>query len=180
MIIDEDGADKYTIGMDGFVDNNVSNNVTKLDFNLYALLKEGWNVDDITGCMADSSSDLACSAFDFGSMSAWDIQQRVNDITNWHRDLSSMASVIKWNFIVNWSVIWTWGSFEGKLDNKYFIYGKFTTKSSIGELENVFSWRCNNWFGTDGIFCPKFNWNYYQNAALVVIDQNYGSPLFGS
>lgn len=86
-------------------------------------------------------------------------------------------SFIRWNFIVNWYVT---GMNNEKLKNKYFIYGKFTTKDTISSLESIFSWRCNNWVGSDGNYCPKFNGNPYWNAVLVVIDQNYGSPILNS
>ena len=66
------------------------------------------------------------------------------------------------------------------LSNKYFLYGKFTTKDTIDTLENVFGWRCDNEAGSDGNFCPKFDNNPYRNASLVVIDQNYSSPLLQS
>ena len=99
---------------------------------------------------------------------------------NIHCAGAAVASVLRWNFVVNGNVVWTWGSTEGKLDHKYFIYGKFMTKDSISDLENVFSWRCDNWIGSDGYYCPKFEGNPYRNAALVVIDQNYNSPLLNS
>ena len=93
------------------------------------------------------------------------------DISN----VSSVASVIKWNFIVNWYVK---SADEGVLGNKYFIYGKFTTKDTFNSLENVFSWRCNSQMGSDAFPCPKIG--PYRNASLVVIDQNYVSPLLQS
>ena len=89
-------------------------------------------------------------------------------------------SFIRWNFIVNGNVIGTGITTNGKLNNKYFIYGKFTTKDSIGWLENVFSWSCNNGYGSDGNYCPDSKWNHYKNASLIVIDQNYKSPVLGS
>lgn len=188
LLIDESDAEKYVIGTDGFVNEWLSSSFSETAFNLVAYVKAGRTYQDVLNCFDkddDSSKDLACTSFDWNNDGEFDVVDfdAVKNIEAAGYEtlpISSMASVIKWNFIVNWSVIWTWGSVEGKLDNKYFIYGKFTTKSSISELENVFSWRCNNWFGTDDIFCPKFNWNYYQNAALVVIDQNYGSPLLGA
>ena len=189
LIINEDGANKYVIGTDGFVSDDIDNIgyaslTSEQIFNIYAFLM-GWReVQDLMDCSV-GGNDLACSAFDLNGDGTSDFVMAdvvaLMNVENWWlSDLSSMASVIKWNFIVNWKVIWTWGSVEGKLDHKYFIYGKFTTKSSFSELENVFSWRCENWFGTDGIFCPKFEWNPYRNAAVVVIDQNYSSPLLGS
>lgn len=86
----------------------------------------------------------------------------------------AVGSFIKWNFIVNWNVIWS-GNGDNTLKNKYFIYGKFTTNDTISSLEKIFSWRCSNWIGSDDNYCPK--WNKYQNASLVVIDQNFDSPL---
>ena len=89
-------------------------------------------------------------------------------------------SFIRWNFIVNGNVTGTGGGTNGKLNNKYFIYGKFTTKDTINRLENVFSWSCDNGYGSDGNFCPDSKWNPYKNASLIVIDQNYKSPVLGS
>ena len=196
LIIDESDAEKYVIGTDGFVYGWLSSSFSETAFNLVAYVKAGRTYQDVLNCFDkddDSSKDLACTSFDWdnnGEFDAvdFDAVKSIEAAGYETLPISSMASVIKWNFIVNWKVKaydvndtpdedW---NLNTKLKNKYFIYGKFTTKSSISELENVFSWRCNNWFGTDNIFCPKFEWNFYQNAALVVIDQNYGSPLFGS
>jgi hypothetical protein len=83
---------------------------------------------------------------------------------------------LRWNFIVNGVVQWK----GGDLKNKYFIYGKFTTNDSFNSLESTFSWTCENWLGKDGNYCAQAHdgwYNPYRNAALVVIDQNYGSPL---
>jgi len=91
---------------------------------------------------------------------------------------AAVWSFIKWNFIVNGFV--KWKADDNKLNNKYFIYGKFTTKDSFSTLEKTFSWICENWFGSDGNYCPEardYWYNPYRNAALIVIDQNYGSPL---
>lgn len=95
---------------------------------------------------------------------------------NYGNDVVAVASVLRWNFIVNWNVLSASGNV---LNNKYFLYGKFTTKDTISSLENVFAWRCDNEAGSDGNFCPKFD-NPYRNASLVVIDQNYSSPLLQS
>ena len=202
LYIDEWSAEKYVIGTDGFV-SDTDDQIGQQAFNIYAFLKEGRDTNDVECCMKDydnddvsecpENKDLACDAFDFdGEMwvNLTDLQNTiVNAVAHSYKNLSSMASVIKWNFIVNWKVkgldkahnsLAEGESPDIKLKHKYFIYGKFTTKSSLSELENVFSWRCENWFGTDGIFCPKFEWNPYRNAALVVIDQNYGSPLLGA
>jgi hypothetical protein len=64
-----------------------------------------------------------------------------------------------------------------KLGNKYFIYGKFSTRDSMKGLEGIFLWRCNNGVGTDGTYCPKIDGNPYRNASFVMIDQNYASSL---
>ena len=90
---------------------------------------------------------------------------------------AAVWSFIRWNFIVNGLVKWLGGDL---LKNKYFIYGKFTTRDTFNTLEKTFSWTCENWFAKDGNYCPEAhdNWyNPYRNAALIVIDQNYGSPL---
>ena len=87
---------------------------------------------------------------------------------------------IKWNFIVNGNIkaaSSTW------LDNIYFIYGKMTSKDTVDELKKVFKWTCNNGTGSDLQKTPCPGWwskrtNPYENASLVIIDQNYPSPLY--
>ncbi len=106
----------------------------------------------------------------FNEAVSWDADNYISwDAVVW--------SFIRWNFIINWYVT---GMNNEKLKNKYFIYGKFTTKDTISSLERVFSWRCNNGIGSDGNYCPVFKGNPYYNAALIVIDQNYSSPLLQS
>ena len=90
---------------------------------------------------------------------------------------------INWNFIVDGQV----GGVKDEsnnyttLKNKYFIYWKFTTKNdSVDTLSNMFAWRCNNGFSSDGSYCPPSTENYsnpYANASLVVIDRDWQSPL---
>ena len=92
-----------------------------------------------------------------------------------YRNNFSVASVLKWNFIVNW-IVRKIG--DGKLKNKYFIYWKFTTKDSFSALEKTFGWRCFNWEDINWKPCLQFWSNLYSNAALSIIDQNYDSPLF--
>ena len=86
---------------------------------------------------------------------------------------------IKWNFIVNGNIrpaSWTW------LADVYFVYGKITSKDSVQALEKVFQWKCpSHTTGSNGTPCPGSteDWiNPYQNASLVIIDQNYPSPLY--
>ena len=91
---------------------------------------------------------------------------------------------IKWNFIVNWNIKPAY-PMTG-LENVYFIYWKMTSKDTVDKLEEVFVWRCNVWSGSDWTPCPWWwkasdgtTWsNPYQNASLVIIDQNYPSPLY--
>ena len=98
----------------------------------------------------------------------------------------AIASLIRWNFIVNWNIKWT-GTW-GKLYDKYFIYWKLTTNDSFTSLLDTFQWRCNNWISTkesNGVIrpCPTKigSWeNVYAWASLVVIDQNYDSAFLGS
>lgn len=112
-------------------------------------------------------------------------------------------SFIRGNFIVDWSVKGTDVFNNGKLNNKYFIYWKFTTKDTFKDLEDIFVWRCKDWFVVNKqwvvdhdqwTYCPpsivsaksenpnetrKYLWkNPYENYSLVVIDQNYDSPLY--
>jgi hypothetical protein len=117
---------------------------------------------------------------------------------NYEWNLSGVWSYIRWNFIVDWNVMGP-DSNNGKLNNKYFIYWKFTTIDSFADLEETFAWRCSNgyvinkkWKPQDNqwLYCPPstyktvneqkiYDWyNPYEWAALVVIDQNYNSPLY--
>ena len=97
-------------------------------------------------------------------------------------DSIAIGSAIRWNFIVDWSVK-SANQNDPKLHNKYFIYGKFSTKDSFKYLEDVFVWRCSNGFVINDNwellspveYCPP---SVYENASLVVIDQNYQSPLY--
>ena len=176
LIIDETNAENFLIKMDGFPSDS---SFTESQFNAYAYSMTS-NTGDIEDCVGDSGSHPNCDLFDFnkdGNIDNYDIDRLS---THGLSNVSTVASVIKWNFIVNWSVMWTWWSTPGKLSKKYFIYWRFTTKDSISKLEKVFLWRCNNDVGTNGYFCPQFESNHYQNAALVIIDQNYASPFFQS
>jgi len=113
--------------------------------------------------------------------------------------LAGVWSFIRWNFIVDWHV--KTNTSNNKLNNKYFIYWKFTTKDSMDDLEEIFAWRCKNWYvvnkawiiqNSQGKYCPpsvtkinvitqekEYEWyNPYEWASLVVIDQSYDSPLY--
>lgn len=90
----------------------------------------------------------------------------------------AVASLLKGNFIVNGSVRSENGD---SLKNKYFVYWKFTTKDSSAELTSNFGWRCESGIWSDSYYCPDSSSPYehpYASASLVIIDQNYDSPLF--
>lgn len=89
----------------------------------------------------------------------------------------AVAALLKWNFIVNW---WVKGEWD-KLKHKYFIHGKFTTRDTFEKLGKIFKWRCIDWESNESpikYYCPYSQEHPYTNAFLVVIDQNYSSPLF--
>ena len=90
----------------------------------------------------------------------------------------AIGSFIRWNFIVNWVIKPESGS---GLYNKYFIHWKVTTRDTFNTLLETFKWRCRDWIDTNDVVCPKSNWDWknpYEVASLVIIDQNYKSPLF--
>lgn len=90
----------------------------------------------------------------------------------------ALASIIKWNFIVNGSI--KSKNNETELKNKYFIYWKLTSLDDNDKLANTFAWRCIGWITNEEPrwFCPALSiWERYQNAPLVIIDQNYNSPM---
>ena len=98
-------------------------------------------------------------------------------------DNAAVWSFIRWNFIINWNVVADGEWDEAVLNNKYFIYGKLSTKDSFDTLLKVFAWQCLGWVASDGTVCPPSwgSWtNPYENAPLVIIDQDYESRLFNS
>lgn len=114
------------------------------------------------------------------------IQDKMHDTTipieNKYDSINEIwvASILKWNFIVNWHIKPEWSTW---LNNKYFIYWKLTSLDNNDALNNIFVWRCNYGRSNENPIypCPGPNvWtkpNPYQNAPLVIIDQNYNSPL---
>ena len=103
----------------------------------------------------------------------------VNTAGEYTWDYAAIGSFIRWNFIVNWNIKSDWGS---GLQNKYFMHWKISTRDDFDTLLDTFKWRCNYWNATDGTYCPmsiRWKWeNPYDNASLVIIDQNYDSPFF--
>jgi len=82
--------------------------------------------------------------------------------------------------------------------HKVYIHGKFTSLNTYAEpspqrvtqlqdllgsnvtgshidLTQVFKWRCNYGSGTDGTDCSALS--EFQNAPLIIINQNYPSKL---
>jgi hypothetical protein len=194
LIINEtDDTKKFVIKNNGFISNN-----TPSDFKMHVLA--GWFKNDgesIGNYIECFSNNEECTVnwwiddwkdFDFnedGKVDDSDIEllNLCNDCTVW--DDAAVASIIKWNFIVNWNILWPDTS-DKKLKNKYFIYWKLSSRDSFQSLQDTFTWRCNNWYTTDGSYCLPTNkekWynNPYEDAFLVVIDQNYeNSPFFSA
>lgn len=103
----------------------------------------------------------------------------------------AVGAFIKWNFVVDWQLKHIgevephFSELENRISNRYFVYWKLTTKDTVSDLEDLFSWRCPNWISSDEdeLYCPQSSsdgsWtNPYENAPLVIIDQNYDSPVF--
>lgn len=185
LIIDEEGAQKFVIGSWGFTTDE-----GPFAFRLSELRKifrenKGRDItlDDINSIAECVLGRGICEPWWMDGNGDWTIN--VGDPTLWANNLLTesqwvaVASTIKWNFVVNWSVVWS-GNSDNTLKNKYFIYGKFTTQDNTKSLESTFTWNCSAWVGSDGSYCPKFPGNPYRNAALVVIDNNYDSPLLKS
>ena len=159
------GTDYYDIFVDGgnlLIEPN--NAVTDL-----TVFKKNWfkSENSLDGFSTAVSSALA-AGHDYSG----------NDAAAWR--------FIRGNFIINGNIKPA-GWYTG-LENIYFIYGKMTSKDTVDELEKVFVWKCNAWKGSDSEHVPCPWWwkdvdgnvwnNPYQNASLVIIDQNYSSPLY--
>lgn len=196
LLIDETDADEFVINKNGFIQDE------KVDyFRIYYILNVYGNVYDL-----DSAADILTQLNDCFSAGECEYQPWLDvngdgyvdyldqaettdyiwDTWSWGT-AAAVASAIKWNFIVNWHVKSAFGE-EETLKNKYFLYGKITTKDTFNELEKVFAWRCANGINAregNRNFCPKSNYSDeeetpYRNASLVVIDQNYYSPILQS
>ena len=130
------------------------------------VIKSNWFVDN--SCDIECFTDKIADAKN-GDPVNYD---NLNDI--W------VASILKWNFIVNWHV--KWGNSNNKLNNKYFIYWKLTSLDDNLSLKDTFKWGClgDEWSDYPCPYSPQTwpNRHSYQNAPLVIIDQNYDSPLF--
>lgn len=196
LIIEEGDDVQYVIKNNWFISENESHNSPSWFFP-YSRLVQFMTLDEICpfrvdlqhdphfwGYCTDFADDLQdmCLAADFNDdwiFNTTELGKLVNICTNgWEvGDMPevSVASVIKWNYIINWSVMWDDGE---ALKNKYFIYWKFTTRDTFSDLEKVFTWRCSRWKDINGKPCLQFDWNPYSNSALAIIDQDYASPLF--
>lgn len=135
------------------------------------VFKNNWFISDMT---VDQFSGTVFPILNSSDFYTWD------EVVAWR--------FIKWNFIVNGKVVSKSGS---GFDHVYVVYWKMTTKDTVDELSKVFKWRCQRWIqGTDGTPCPGEEKNIdnegheikrtnpYENASLVIIDQNYPSPLY--
>lgn len=116
-------------------------------------------------------------------MTTGGFQTQVNSVWDYTWDEVAAWKFIKGNFIVDWHV----KSVEWKeLVNVYFIYWKLTSRDSVEDFKNTFKWKCNVWTGSDWTMCPisiqtdagEMWENPYEWASLVIIDQNYPSPLY--
>ena len=158
-----EGSDYYDIFVDG------GNLLIEPDADNLTVFKKNW---------FKSSNSLSDFRSAVNSAKTAGIDYSGEDVAAWR--------FIRGNFIVNGNIKPGW-SLTG-LENVYFVYGKMTSKDTVDELEEVFVWRCNVGSGSDsqGTPCP-WSWkdvdgtiwnNPYQNASLVIIDQNYPSPLY--
>jgi hypothetical protein len=151
----------------------------------YDIFVDNWNliIEEVTddklkvfkknGFISDMEYDVFSGVkntlIEFDSEYTWD------EVVAW--------KFIKWNFIVDGSIKATTNS---GFDHVYFVYWKLTTTDTVDQLWGVFKRRCKMWIeGTDGVPCPgteeyeSYTWiNPYENASLVIIDQNYPSPLY--
>lgn len=167
------------------------------------VIEEYWKLNDYTWCInslinLDPGPCLSTWWLDITMDPNGDWQINGEDITFLHNCSSdetcsvwndvAIASIIKWNFIVDGKVLGpdrpSDASFDKKLKNKYFIYWKLSSRDSFQTLQDTFAWRCNNWYTTDDSYCLPSNTGYsnpYEDAFLVVIDQNYeNSPFFNA
>ena len=143
----------------------------------YDIFIDSWNL------IIDEPADTQKFVFDKNwfptSYGTEQFSTDVNTAGEYTWDYAAIGSFIRWNFIVNWNIKSAWGS---GLQNKYFMHWKISTRDDFDTLLDTFKWRCNYWNATDGTYCPmsiRWKWeNPYDNASLVIIDQNYNSPFF--
>ena len=146
-----------------------------------------WNYDIFVGggdlIIDDSaSSDLFVFKRNWfiSNITTEDFKQNVNEA--WEAEEYTWEEVaawkfMKWNFVVNGKI----RSAASGLENVYFVYWKLTSLDSVEDLKSTFRRKCNIWTWSDWNPCPISiaGWeNPYENASLVIIDQNYPSPLY--
>lgn len=141
---------------------------SKSDDSKYDIFIDGWNL------IINESGSWNIIIQRNGFMTGANVDYYKESITSENLSTSPIiwvASVLRWNFIVNGHIT---GS-RASLSNKYFVYGKLSSLDTYDELGKLFTWRCDsNFMWSDGYVCPP---SVYQYAALSVIDQNYPSPL---
>ena len=142
--------------------------------NFYNIFVIWWDLTisewSTAGCVF--SGDGFTTSFDPITDFSWAVWAHMDNY-DWSKWIA-VWSYLKWNFIVDWHIKW---STDDKLEHKYFIYWKLSSQDDFEELKKTFSWKCSNWIATDDTYCPD---SLYQNAPLVVIDQNYPSPFINS
>ena len=185
LIIDDTDDELFVFKRDWFKSNSsiedFTNEVTNALFNggtWYCEYIDGGVSKPVQGrdscsciCERNDGEVIACNYgnFDSATMELLACNRAYNweDVAVW--------KLLQWNFIVNWNVTAAWT--DPTISNKYFIHWKFTTKTSADDLMDVFVRECENGVDStaDHYYCPASS---YQYASLVVIDQNYDSPLF--
>lgn len=112
---------------------------------------------------------------------------------NWYVDGAAnfKANFLKWVFIVNWLIIWTWVGGNNIFPHKLLIHGKVTSLNSpeptqkrkdqvfnllwawyedLIDLDNIFTWTCSyGWTGSDATRC-EWTWDAVTKP-FVLIDK---------
>ena len=185
LVIEENSEDVLSPIMSNWFKSSstYSNFQSLFDFYQKNVEEDGglnFNMTDCISCaMLWGCEDYSMYGAEFSAVDCEPLRELA--LNDWKNTPVSLASIIKWNFIINWNVKWETsigGESESKLKNKYFIYWKFTTKDTFNDLEKVFTWRCNKWKDTNNKTCLQLGINPYSDSALTIIDQDYNSPLF--
>ena len=144
------------------------------------VISREWFID--YKCTSDSECDNPRLSIE--SYVTW-IENAISEWDDYMGNNAAVGAIIKWNFVVNWNLkkyVKVGGTTT--IDSRYFIYWKLTTRDTIQQLQDLFSWRCAGWVSIDRDdekYCPlsRNGWiNPYENAPLVIIDQNYNSPVY--
>jgi len=180
-------------------DNNYYNNKTIFIKNANIIIENSIKINDINSSpivdiFIDKWNLLIKWTNNTGDLQGFD--------KNWYPNNAWIISrwvLTKWNFIINWLILWTGNWTTSEIKNKLYHFGKIyslnsmmtpskwrikqvenllgTSYEKIINLKNIFTRECNptTWTGTDNTDCKNAP---FVDSALNIIDNNNQESIF--